>query len=145
MWIFHFFFYTKIWLQPKYWGIIENLYTNRLTKCRILNGHSFFTIFKSILLKSTKFPFICHITRLWVYQGFRDMMDFIKKWFWKNTDFSNLFTVNSWIESRTLFRISCFGPGLYSNQDSIQVRTLLNFWKKKIIYFIRKLMNCSDF
>ena len=36
-------------------------------------------------------------------------------------------TVNSWIESRTLFRIPHFGPGLYSNQDSIQVRTLLNF------------------
>ena len=50
-----------------------------------------------------------------------------------------IYTVNSWIESRTLFRILRFGPGLYSSQDTIK------FWKKKIICFIRNSMNYGDF
>ena len=42
-------------------------------------------------------------------------------------------TVESLIESRTLFRIRLLGPGLNSSQDSVQVRTLFNFRNFKLI------------
>ena len=50
------------------------------------------------------------------------------------------YTVNSRIESGALFRIQHFGPGFYSNQDLIQVRTLFNFERKleKFYEFYKK-------